>query len=275
MPVFAEGAETGDMTTVMVPFCHAVPLCFSATAGSRTAQHSGICTGWWSRSNRFSMARMFKFPMPPMRGRQKGGILPNANDASRIGKEDPLAAGADGFDDAPAARSGDLPNPAVPSSVWWHASRRLATTLLTVCSLSMFVRLVNAESSTTEANADSGLPMAQLQAGIHRIRAEVAATETSRERGLMWRQDLARNSGMLFVFNQPGRYCFWMKNTLIPLSIAFLDDDGHIVTLAEMEAGSEEPHCPSQTVRYALEMNKGWFVERGLTRGASVTGLPR
>ncbi|MDQ8020576.1 MAG: DUF192 domain-containing protein [Moraxellaceae bacterium] len=121
----------------------------------------------------------------------------------------------------------------------------------------------------------SGLPVVELSAGIHRVQAEVAATPAARQKGLMYREAMAEQSGMLFVFEQTDRHCFWMKNTLLPLSIAFLDDKGGIVNIADMQPQSEQSHCAAAPVRYALEMNKGWFDKRGLKSGARVVGLER
>lgn len=121
----------------------------------------------------------------------------------------------------------------------------------------------------------TGLPTVKLSAGIHVIRAEVAADVATRATGLMHRTSMGANDGMLFVFERRDRHCFWMRNTLIPLSIAFLDDDGRIVNVADMAPRSEESHCPTQPVRYALEMNRGWFAAKGLAAGAKVSGLPR
>lgn len=113
-----------------------------------------------------------------------------------------------------------------------------------------------------------------LAIGMYRIRAEVAATERERQVGLMNRSHLPTQAGMLFVFDTPAQHCFWMKNTQLPLSIAFLDNAGKIVDLADMKPLSEESHCPSRPVRYALEMNQGWFRSHGATVGTVVNGIP-
>ena len=118
------------------------------------------------------------------------------------------------------------------------------------------------------------LPRVQLQAGIHLIRAEVAADDRSRARGLMFRQSLGPSEGMLFVFEAPGRQCFWMRNTLIPLSIAFIDDDGRIANIEDMQPQTEDSHCSAKPVRYALEMEQGWFRKRGLAGGSKLSGPP-
>ena len=127
---------------------------------------------------------------------------------------------------------------------------------------------------TTPAQAQAqerGLPRTTLQAGMHLIRAEVAGDVDSRARGLMFRERLGPNEGMLFVFEQPSTQCFWMRNTLVPLTIAFLADDGRIVNTADMEPKSEASHCSSEGVRYALEMERGWFAKRGLNRGDRIS----
>ena len=114
----------------------------------------------------------------------------------------------------------------------------------------------------------------RLNAGMHLITAEVAQTPAQRQIGLMHRPSMPANDGMLFVFEERGMHCFWMKNTLLPLAIAFIADDGRIVNIAEMQAGSETSHCPRQPVRYALEMNQGWFAKRGFKAGARIDGGP-
>lgn len=116
------------------------------------------------------------------------------------------------------------------------------------------------------------LPAATLTAGMHLIRAEVARTPEQRAIGLMHRKSLGSNDGMLFVFEQPGVQCFWMKNTLIPLSIAFLADDGSIVNIADMQPQSLDSHCSDKPVRLALEMNQGWFDKKGIKPGTRLRG---
>ena len=118
------------------------------------------------------------------------------------------------------------------------------------------------------------LPSVQLSAGMHLIRAEVAADFATRARGLMHRDSLGANAGMLFVFDQPEIQCMWMKNTLIPLSVAFLDERGAIINIADMEPHSERTHCAARPARYALEMNRGWFAARGIKPGMRLGGIP-
>lgn len=112
------------------------------------------------------------------------------------------------------------------------------------------------------------LPQITLRAGMHLIRAEVADTHESRMRGLMFRQHLALNAGMLFVFQHAERQCFWMKNTPLPLSIAFIADDGRIVNIAHMQPRSEDTHCSTEPVAFALEMERGWFASKGIKAGS-------
>jgi uncharacterized protein len=114
----------------------------------------------------------------------------------------------------------------------------------------------------------------KLTAGIHVITAEIASTPQSRMIGLMMREHLAPNHGMVFVFEDKSQHCFWMRNTLIPLSIAFIDDDGTVVSIADMAPKSEASTCPQRPVRYALEMDQGWFAKRGVTAGNKISGLP-
>jgi uncharacterized membrane protein (UPF0127 family) len=130
-------------------------------------------------------------------------------------------------------------------------------------------------SSLSLAQVNTGLPIIELKAGIYRIQAELADTPKAREVGLMNRTSMPTNSGMLFVFEQKAGHCFWMNNTKIPLSIAFIADDGKIVNIEEMQAETTNNHCPKAAVRYALEMNKQWFSERVIVPGTVVTGLPK
>lgn len=114
-----------------------------------------------------------------------------------------------------------------------------------------------------------------LRIGPHAFEVEVAATPSERGRGLMGRTHLPADGGMLFVFEQPGRHCFWMRDTPLPLSIAFINSTGRIASLADMQLRTETLHCPSADVRYALEVRQGEFQRRGITARAQVDGLPR
>ena len=118
------------------------------------------------------------------------------------------------------------------------------------------------------------LPAITLNAGMHNIRAAVAQTPDQRQTGLMFRREMAPHEGMLFVFDQASRQCFWMKNTLLPLAIAFLADDGTVVNIDEMKPQSLDSHCSSKPVRYVLEMNQGWFAKRGIKAGSKIGGQP-
>jgi hypothetical protein len=115
------------------------------------------------------------------------------------------------------------------------------------------------------------LERTSLQAGMHLIRAELALDQASRARGLMFRERLGTNEGMLFVFEQAATQCFWMRNTLVPLTIAFLAEDGRIVNTADMEPKTETSHCSVEPVRFALEMERGWFAKRGIGKGERLT----
>ena len=110
---------------------------------------------------------------------------------------------------------------------------------------------------------------------MHLIRAEVAHTFDTRSRGLMFRESLGPNQGMLFVFEASGRHCMWMRNTLIPLSVAFLDADGTIANIADMQPKSEQTHCAVRDVPFALEMEKGWFAARGIKPGTKIDGMDK
>ena len=111
--------------------------------------------------------------------------------------------------------------------------------------------------------------------GMYRIEAEVAVTESTRERGLMFREKMPANHGMLFVFPTARTECMWMKNTVMPLSVAFLDSRGVIVNVDEMQAKTLNSHCSVGLVRYALEMNAGWFEQHGFAAGAQLQGLEK
>jgi uncharacterized protein len=119
------------------------------------------------------------------------------------------------------------------------------------------------------------LPTTELSAGIHLIHAEVANTFESRAQGLMFRKYLGPNEGMLFVFPQAEHHCMWMKNTLIPLSVAFIDAQGKIVSIAEMQPQTETSHCAAAPAKFALEMSGGWFASKGFKAGAKLQGLEK
>lgn len=118
------------------------------------------------------------------------------------------------------------------------------------------------------------LPTLRLTAGLYVIQAEVASTPAQLQYGLMFRQRLEPQQGMLFLFPRPTEQCMWMVNTLLPLSVAFLRDDGTIVNIEDMAPQTRTSHCATEPVRFALEMNRGWFAERGLGPGDRIRGLP-
>lgn len=118
------------------------------------------------------------------------------------------------------------------------------------------------------------LPMVRLTAGMHIVQAEVADSFGTRMQGLMKRESLAPNHGMLFLFEGDEQQCMWMKNTLIPLSVAFIDAQGAVINIADMQPHSEDSHCSARPARYALEMKQGWFSDKGLKPGIRIGGIP-
>lgn len=118
------------------------------------------------------------------------------------------------------------------------------------------------------------LPSIELKVGPYPVYAEIASTEAARSQGLMHRTSLPSNRGMLFVFEQANGSCFWMKNTPLPLSIAFISEQGVILNIENMRPNTTESHCPIAPMRYALEVNQGWFKEKGIGPGTRVKNLP-
>ena len=145
---------------------------------------------------------------------------------------------------------------------------KILRALLAACSAACFAFGASAQTGP------QSLPKMRLNAGIYNIDAELATTPDEREIGLMFRPVLATSAGMLFVFEQPGQQCFWMKNTMIPLDVAFIGDDGAIVNIDQMKAQTLDSHCSAKPVRFVLEMNDGWFAKRGIKAGQKVKGLP-
>jgi uncharacterized membrane protein (UPF0127 family) len=140
-------------------------------------------------------------------------------------------------------------------------------TLLLLCALAL-------PCAAQDAGTPQKLAAVRLNAGMHLISAELARTPQQRAIGLMHRRQLGANEGMLFVHELPGIQCFWMKNTLLPLSIAFLKDDGEVVNVADMQPHSLQLTCSVAPVRAALEMNQGWFAKRGIKPGSRIGGGP-
>lgn len=125
------------------------------------------------------------------------------------------------------------------------------------------------------ALAQQKIPVTALNIGVHLIKAEVAADDASRQQGLMFRKQMRANEGMVFVFDEPARICMWMKNTYLPLSVAFLDRDGRILNIEDMKPQSTDRHCAAKPALYALEMNRGWFQKKNVLPGTKVMGLPQ
>lgn len=131
--------------------------------------------------------------------------------------------------------------------------------------------LIAGISLADTSHAAATLP---LCIGPHTFQVEVADTPAARTRGLMQRSQLAEASGMVFVFEAPARHCFWMRDTPLPLSVAFITPDGRIASLADMSPLTDSLHCADQAVRYALEVPQGAFHTRAITAGMRVRGLP-
>ena len=151
-----------------------------------------------------------------------------------------------------------------------HLSRRmlaLGSALLCAAALLGTVPPANAQDAP-----QTNLPRTRLTAGMHLIDAQVARTPEQQQVGLMFRPEMPLNEGMLFIFDEPRQQCFWMKNTLLPLTAAFVDDDGTIVNLVDMKPQTTDSHCSVKPVRYVLEMNQGWFARKGLKAGFKLGG---
>lgn len=130
-------------------------------------------------------------------------------------------------------------------------------------------------SQQVSASETGKLPVKQLTAGMFLIQAEVANTDAARQRGLMMRSQMGNNEGMVFDFGEPAAVCMWMKNTLIPLSVAFIDVNGQIINIEDMQPQTLESHCAKKPVRYALEMNQGWFKQKNIQAGFKIGGLDK
>ncbi len=129
--------------------------------------------------------------------------------------------------------------------------------------------------SSCSLMAIAEMPLIELSAGFHRIEAEVAADAQNRQVGLMNRKTMPTQRGMLFVFTEKNTHCMWMRNTLIPLSVAFLDEDGVIINIEDMQPQTESNHCAKVPARFALEMNLGWFAQRAIKPGSKLNGLAK
>ncbi len=151
----------------------------------------------------------------------------------------------------------------------------LKSWLLNASSVALFLAapLVQAQNIAPPP-PQTDLPRNTLHIGKKQLQVQLAESERERAIGLMSRTSLNTDEGMLFVFPEHGVQCFWMRNTLIPLSAAFLADDGRIINIADMQPLSDQPHCSAQPVRYVLEAAQGWFAQAGAKTGSKIKGLP-
>ena len=144
--------------------------------------------------------------------------------------------------------------------------------LVCVASVAAFALPAAVAQAQAQDAPQMNLQRVELTAGMHRIDAQVALAPQERQIGLMFRKEMPQHEGMLFVFEQPAQQCFWMKNTLLPLTAAFVADDGTIVNLEDMKPQTLDSHCSAKPVRYVLEMNKGWFAQKGIKAGTKLGG---
>lgn len=163
--------------------------------------------------------------------------------------------------------SSSTPRQHATAGAW---SLRAALTSL----LALWTALTCLGPAQAQTGPQPKLPTTPLTMGMHVVQAELAITPDQQARGMMFRTQMGTHEGMLFVNADKSIRCFWMRNTLLPLSIAFIDDDGRIVNIAEMEPRSDKSHCSAQPVRFALEMNQGWFAKRNIAPGSKVLGKP-
>ncbi len=162
-----------------------------------------------------------------------------------------------------------MTHPRTPFGRPQRTSQRLTQCLATL--LLAFTGQALAQTQSQE-QPQLNLPRMPLAAGMHLIDAQVAQTPEQRQIGLMHRREMPVTEGMLFVFEQLATQCFWMKNTLLPLTAAFVADDGRVVNLADMKPQTLESHCSAEPVRFVLEMNQGWFAKRGVKAGSRLSG---
>ncbi len=148
-----------------------------------------------------------------------------------------------------------------------HAMKHVAATIVW-----LITSLPGAASAQDAPQLD--LQRTRLSAGMHQITVQLAQTPDQRSTGLMFRKEMPQTEGMLFVFEQASMQCFWMKNTVLPLTAAFVADNGEIVNLADMKPQTTDSHCSAKPVRFVLEMNQGWFAKKGIKAGARLAGEP-
>jgi len=156
-----------------------------------------------------------------------------------------------------------------------HRATRLRSAALTVLLAAPLAVLLSLPTVRAIAAPAAALPTVELTAGIHLIHAELADNDSARMRGLMYRESLAPNHGMLFIFDETANHCMWMRNTVLPLSVAFIDNDGTIVNIEEMKARTDDTHCARHGVHYALEMAAGWYKAHGLSSGSVIKGIDK
>lgn len=151
---------------------------------------------------------------------------------------------------------------------------------MNTCSLdpaaaSRFLAVLLLATLASLASADTRPRTTTLKVGAHPLKVEVVASDAERARGLMMRPKLGKNDGMLFIFDEPAYHSMWMKDTLIPLSVAFVDAQGAILNILDMEPQTLDSHMSAGPSVYAIEVNKGWFAAKRIKAGDKVTGLPR
>lgn len=134
--------------------------------------------------------------------------------------------------------------------------------------------LLAAVLGVAQTEPQTQLPRTKLSAGVHLMDVQLATTPDQRTVGLMFRKEMGASEGMLFVFEQPSVQCFWMKNTILPLSAAFIKDDGTIVNIEDMKPQTTDSHCSTAPVRFVLEMHQGWFSKKGVKAGQKIAGRP-
>lgn len=162
-----------------------------------------------------------------------------------------------------------MPVPAFACAPGSGASRRVAAAVAGLA-LALFAL---AGAGTARADGPPPLPRVELTIGVHLVHAELAATEADRELGLMFRRELGPNEGMLFVFDEAAQHCMWMRNTYLPLSVAFLDAAGAVINIEEMQAQTDATHCAMRPARFALEMGARWFADHGVRPGRVIDGV--
>ena len=140
--------------------------------------------------------------------------------------------------------------------------------------LSIMAFLASIGPLMAQEQAQTSLPRTTLSAGFHQLEVQIASTPGQQATGLMHRAEMPQHEGMLFIFPEAKQQCFWMKNTLIPLTAAFVADDGTVVNLQDMQPHSTQSHCSAKPVRFVLEVNQGWFKKKGLKAGLRLTGPP-